>query len=161
MRPRASLWFTFPIRAMGSWRDSLSPQAQQGVDVLLNESLPFGQRMLEEHGEFFPYAVAMSASGEVEIFGAQIGPDENPPSGKVLDVLYEGLRSRRDSIRAAAVVSDVVVREPGETEASRIEIEHREGVALTVLLPYEKASHPRRVRYGDLQAMPASRRVWS
>ena len=36
------------------------------LSQLLNAMVPFGQQMLEEHGEFFPYGGVMTTSGEIQ-----------------------------------------------------------------------------------------------
>jgi hypothetical protein len=64
---------------MTSWRESASEQAQNDVDALLNAALPLAQQMLERHGEFFPYGVAIDLAGEEHMLAAYDG-DEHPPS---------------------------------------------------------------------------------
>ena len=58
---------------MTSWRDSLSAEAQADMDNMLDAALPFAQQMLTKHGEFYPYAVSMSAGGEVAMVAADVG----------------------------------------------------------------------------------------
>ena len=74
----------------------------------------------------------------------------------MLALLYEGLASRTQELRAAAIVSDVKLGS-GE-DAIRVEIEHREGGVLAVVLPYKKSG--RNVTYGNLAALPGERRIW-
>ena len=140
---------------MPSWRDSMSTQGQADMDNMLGAALPFAQQMLAKHGEFFPYAVSMSADGKIALVAADVG-SETPASQDVLAVLYEGLRSRAHELRAAAIVSDVKLGS-GE-DAIRVEIEHREGGVLAVVLPYTKRG--RSITYGDLAALGGERRVW-
>jgi len=140
---------------MTSWRDSLSAEAQADMDNMLQAALPFAQQMLAKHGEFYPYAVSMSAGGEVAMVAADIGT-EKPASRDLLASLYEGLASRAQELRAAAIVSDVKLGS-GE-DAIRVEVEHREGAALAVVLPYKKRG--RDVAYGNLGALAGERRVW-
>jgi len=140
---------------MTSWRDSVSAEAQADMDSMLDAALPFGQQMLAKHGEFYPYAVSMSAGGEIAMVAADIGTDK-PASSDLLASLYEGLASRAQELRAAAIVSDVKLGS-GE-DAIRVEVEHREGASLAVVLPYVKRG--RNVMYGNLAALPGERRVW-
>ncbi|HEY3140420.1 MAG TPA: hypothetical protein VGJ86_04790 [Acidimicrobiales bacterium] len=155
---------------MPSWRDFVSEQAQDDLDGLINASLPFAQQMLEAHGEFFPYGAAVDDSGETRMVAADAGQYVQPgkqlrraghmrfSNTELLDLLLDGLRRDRDSIRAVAVVSDVRL---ADSDAVRVELEHREGHAIAVLLPYKKKRRLRRgVEYGDLVAAPGEHRVW-
>jgi hypothetical protein len=117
---------------MTSWRGSASQQAQDDLDGLLNASLPFAQEMLDKRGEFSPYAAAITVSGETRLIAGDPGEGEQPTSAAVTQVLVEGLRGERDTLRAAAVVSDV---RRSDSDAVRVELEHEEGQAITVLLP--------------------------
>jgi hypothetical protein len=144
------------MNSMPSWRDSTSQQAQDDVDGLLNAALPFGQEMLEKHGEFFPYGMALSDDGEARMVAGYTG-DEHPPSLEVLALLVDGLREQRDALRAVAIVSDLRTT---ESDAIRVEIEHREGASMAVLLPYSKRRLRKRVEYGELAATAAEPRIW-
>lgn len=136
---------------MTSWRESTSQQAQQDLDALLELTLPFAQQQLAEHGEFFPFAAAVGVDGAPRLIAADPGVGERPASRDVLDQLVGGLR-------AAALVADVRV---GESDAARVELEHRDGQAICVLLPYKRRRLRRGVDYGELGAAPGQPRIWS
>lgn len=143
---------------MTSWRDTASQQAQDDLDRLLDESLPFAQEMLEKHGEFFPYALAMSTTGEISHMAGDPGDGEQPASVAVLEVLTEGLRAARETNRAAALVSDVRL---ADSDALRVELEHKEGQAIVVLLPYRKKRLRRGVDYEPMRASGGERKIWA
>lgn len=79
--------------------------------------------MLENHGEFSPYAVTITASGETGLVAGDPGHGEHPNSADILQVLVEG---------AAAMVSDVRL---SDSDAVRVEVEHEEGLAIAAFLP--------------------------
>lgn len=58
----------------------------------------------------------------------------------------------------AAFVADVRV---GGADAIRVELEHREGSALTVLLPYTPSRSNRPVKLGTMSAVGGEPRVWT
>jgi hypothetical protein len=144
---------------MASWRDSASPQAQQDLDGLLEPALGFAQQQLAQHGEFFPYAVVVRSDGQTEMVAAR--PDaanDRPASTDVIAACRTTLAERRDQLRAAAVIADVRLTDGGD--AIRVELEHTEGPALTILLPYSKKRFGRGIDYGQLQAAAGTRHVW-
>jgi hypothetical protein len=143
---------------MTSWRETTSQQAQEDLDALLELTLPFAQQQLAEHGEFFPFAAAVGADGAPRLIAADPGRGERPASTDVLDQLVGGLREQAGDIRAAALVADVRV---GESDPARAELEHRDGQAICVLLPYKRRRLRRGVDNGELGAAPAQPRIWS
>jgi len=143
---------------MTSWRETTSQEAQEDLDALLELTLPFAQQQLAEHGEFFPFAAAVGVDGAPRLITADPGLGERPASTDVLDQLVGGLREQAGDIRAAALVADVRV---GESDAARVELEHRDGQAICVLLPYKRRRLRRGVDYGELGAAPAQPRIWS
>ncbi|MCP3883154.1 MAG: hypothetical protein GY701_32860 [Sulfitobacter sp.] len=143
---------------MTSWRDSASQQAQDDLDELLNASLPFAQQLLDRHGEFFPFAATMTASGETRLVAGDPDQGEQPNSTDVLQTLAAGLRSELDQLRATALISDLRLV---DSDAVRVELEHSEGHALAVLLRYKKRRLRRGADYGDLAAAPADRQIWT
>ena len=149
---------------VSSWRDSATQQAQDDLDDLddldglVNASLPFAQQMLDEHGEFFPHAVALDETGDLRMIAGDPGQGEQPASASVLATLVDGLRRERASLRAVALVSDVRL---ADSDAVRVELEHRDGHTIAVVLPYKKKRLRRGVEYGDLNAGLGSAQVWS
>lgn len=142
---------------MTSWRDAASKQAQDDLDRLLDESLPFARDLLERNGEFFPYAIALSTSGEFRPVAGDPGEGDQPSSVAVLQTLLDGLRGQTTENRAAAMVSDV--RLP-DSDAIRVELEHSEGQAIVVLLPYRKKRLRKGVDYGEVFASQGERQIW-
>ncbi|MCP4305630.1 MAG: hypothetical protein GY788_12265 [bacterium] len=144
---------------MRSWRNTASPQTQQDLDTLLDTALGFAQQQLDKHGEFFPYAVMVRSDGETEMVTARPDADnDRPASADVITACRITLTERRDQLRAAAVVADVCL--PGGGDAVRVELEHTEGPALTVLLPYARKRFGRGIDFGELQAAAGTKHVW-
>lgn len=118
------------------------------------------RQLLAKNGEFYPYGVSMTGDGSTRMVAAYEG-SEHPASTELLSMLYDGLRQKAAELRGVAVVSEVRTKNP-DRDAIRVEVEHREGVAMAVLLPYrvQRKLIGREVAYGDLQASPAERRIW-
>lgn len=144
---------------MASWRDGASAETQADLDGLLNSVLPFAQQQLGTHGAFFPFGAVVTDDGTVRLTSAYDGAG-TPWTQELLDQLYEGTRSQRSSIRAVAFVADV--RIPGNPEdAIRVELEHRGGIAIAVLLPYRKRQQSPGIDYEALRGATAVNRIWT
>jgi len=61
------------------------------VEELMNALLPFGEQMLEEHGEFIPYGGAMKRDGKIVSIAGDAG-DEHPSSQEIIDLLKDSYR---------------------------------------------------------------------
>jgi hypothetical protein len=68
------------------------------------------------------------------------------------------LASRQHAIRAAAVIADVRLPDLG-SDAIEVSLEHVEGQALRVQLPYTKRR--KNISYGPVRASAGSRRIWA
>lgn len=146
---------------MTSWRDSASAQAQDDLDGLLGVAIEFAQQQLDTRGEFFPFAATIGSDGQAEMIAARPDPhDEHPASADVIDACTAALTNKRGQIRAGAVVADV--RLPDQSsDAIRVDLEHADGHALTVLLPYTKKKLRRGIDYGQIRAQAGHRRIWT
>lgn len=142
---------------MASWRDTASQQTQDDLDTLLALTLPFAEQQLTKHGEFFPFAAALSADGSPKLIGAHSALGDRPASLDVLDDLVSGLRAQSGGLRAVALVADVRFE---DSDAVRVELEHHDGPAIRVLRPYKKKRLRRGVDYGTLVAGPGSSHIW-
>jgi hypothetical protein len=143
---------------MASWRDRASPECQVDLDGLLSATLPFAQQQLDKRHGFYPFGAVVGADGTVH---PTMGYDghEVPASEDLLRLLIEGARNQSGEIRAAAFVADVKL--PDEpTDAIRVELEHREGIALAVLVPYVAHTMGGGITYQPLRAVSGQRRIW-
>jgi Protein of unknown function (DUF2569) len=123
--------------------------AHPDLDNLLNSLLPFAERMLAEHGEFFPFGTTMKPDGEIVAVSGYDG-DERPPSQGVIDLLTQAFRqqARNGDLRAAGICYDARTTPPGQTskcDAVCASMEHQSGESINVILPYERTS------VGDVQ----------
>jgi len=143
-----------------SWRDEASESAQQDLDALLAIALPFAQQELVKHGEFYPFAAAIDRTGKTEMIALQIEAGEKPQSAQVMAECVQELARRRTQIRAGAVVVDVRLPDTGG-DAISVELEHAEGQAITVLLPYRRRGLRQTIEYAPMRAEAGQRRIWA
>lgn len=150
---------------MTSWRDHTSQQAQGELDDLLDASLRAAQQRLDEAGEFYPFAVIRAEGGRVEVLTPQVqtAPRAVADVTEVFELCWEALRGEAGTARAGAVVTNVG---SPDGDAIAVALEHREGPAVEVFLPYVAQGKtngkkpPQRHRFGELQAAPGRPRIW-
>jgi len=116
----------------------MTPQEQ--AEELLAHLIPFAEKMLEENGEFFPFAGKVANDGDIYHVAGYDG-EEQPPSNQIRQLLESGLRqeAERGECRLSVLVSNVnlVDSQTGETEdAIHAAIEHQEGYSVDVYFPY-------------------------
>jgi hypothetical protein len=73
--------------------------------------------------------------------------------------LWLSARRNRDELVAVAVVADVRLVDEGG-DAIRVQLEHRDGVALEIAAPYRRQRLRRRAEIGELRLGEAETRVW-
>ena len=125
------------------------------LDQLLGASVEAAVELLSRDGEFYPFALALKADGQV--ISPAIDPgSEHPTADHVVDLLVEALRSNREELRASSLCSDVRIRSASgeERDAIRIELEAPQADPLVVVVPYAD-----RV-LDDPMGMPGERRVF-
>jgi hypothetical protein len=125
------------------------------IQEILNFLLPYAERMLSEHGEFYPYAAALDADGELNAVATDVDDDDSVDVGEVLLALHQGLRERaaEGAIRASGIAADVTLTDPdsGETtDAVQVELDHAEADAVDIFVPYETEAEG--IKFGDLVA---------
>jgi len=148
-----------------SWRDDTSQQVQDELDDLLDVSLRAAQQRLDDVGEFYPFAVTIAEVGRVGVLTPQVqtGPRAVADVAEVFELCWTTLRGQADRARAAAVVTNVG---GPDGDAIAVALEHREGPAIEVFLPYVAQGKtngkkpPQRHRFGELQAAPGQSRIW-
>lgn len=140
----------------------VTPKEQ--VEELMNEGIAFAERMLREHGEFFPFGVVRKSDGSIQHVGASDGR-EQPPSQDLIDLLNQGFRKGAESgdYAATAIFFDVLITPPGsstKTDAVQVGLEHRAGYCVDVFFPYHRGSDGG-VQWGELFASKREGSVFS
>lgn len=138
---------------MTSWRATTSQRAQDDFDDLLNATLPFAREQIRRRGTFVPFGAVVGQDGEVGLTGAA-GDD----SLETIELLYRGAQHDAQVIRAVAFLADV---RTAFGDAIRFEVEHVEGRALEIVIPYRRGKVRRSVQFADMIVSPATMRVWT
>jgi hypothetical protein len=109
-------------------------------EQLLGALLPFAEKMLSKHGEFFPYGGTMDAAGKINFSAADNGT-EHPPSATLIDMLKADFidGATHGKYKATALVYDVRVVVPStglKSDAIAIDLDHRDDYSIRVYIPY-------------------------
>ena len=110
-------------------------------EELMNSLIPFAEKMLSEHGEFFPYGGTMKPDGKIVSVAGYNG-SEHPPSQEIIDLLHKAFResAKAKECKATGLVYDVRVNLPESNEKSdalAIELDHASGYSVLVYVPYK------------------------
>ena len=124
------------------------------IQELLNFLLPHAEQMLNQHGEFYPYAAALDGEGELSAVGIDV---DEIVAGFARRMKFdpEGLRERaaQGAIRASGIAADVTLTDPdsGETtDAVQVELDHADADAVDIFVPYETEGES--IKFGELVA---------
>jgi hypothetical protein len=125
------------------------------LNALLNDLLPFAERMLAEFGEFLPFGGSITANGQHVSVGAK-GSSERPKSQELIDIMTNAFccEAAEGKIRAAGICFDVRIVPPGhaeKTDAIQLALERDGGDAVDVFVPYALLPDGE-VTYGELFA---------
>ena len=145
---------------MTAWRDDLSPAAHADVDRLIDSALTIARANLARASEFEPFAIVVADDGRL------LGTDwdtsalgKHPEIEDVIAAALVQLRHIGRTSRATALVTNSrLARE--RTDAVEVRLEHRDGIALVVLLPYKRARFGPNIEFGQLSAFTGTREVW-
>ena len=143
---------------MTSWRQTASAQTQSDLDGLVSSALDFAQQQLTKHGEFYPFGLVVDLDAATRIIDITTN-DAHPRSHAVIERCREMITGQRAAIRASAVCADVQIKTAG-TDAIQVELEHADGIALIIVLPYTKRRR-NKIDYGQLGASTGEHRIWS
>jgi hypothetical protein len=144
VRHGARIMSPFPVANEGG-----DPDAQRGnmgrtpkdeATDLMNMLVPFAEKMLREHGEFYLYGGVMMPDGSMQHFAASDGT-EHPKSSDLMDLLVAKFREdgRQGKYKAIGIVYDVRTLPPGaseKTDAIAVRLDHEAGYSAMVMIPY-------------------------
>lgn len=136
---------------------------REELNELLNDAVGVATEMLEEDGEFEPFALALKNDGQVMHLSPEgEQPDELEPEA-VVESLRNTLREARTDYRAIAVVADVTLEDENDepmTAAIHVAMEHAAEEPVSCYVPYE-ISDGKGVELADLVGEPGERFVFT
>ncbi len=156
MSAMVALILTCALATAAASSDDIPPASpKEQAEELMNEGIAFAERMLREHGEFFPFGVVRKADGSIQLVGASDG-QEQPPSQALINLLNQGFRkgAQAGDYTATAIFYDVLITPPGspaKSDAVQVGLEHRSGYCVNVFFPYQRSSDGT-VQFGELFA---------
>ena len=146
---------------MPSPRVVLSASAQSDVDSTLDAAIRVAQQHLAESSEFDPFALVTDLDGRLLAADVDLSSlGKHPESDRIADATVNQLHSIATTIRCAALTVNTRLSEM-KTDAVEVRIEHREGAALLVFLPYKRPRFGGGIDFGDLRAYPAAPNIWT
>jgi hypothetical protein len=107
---------------------------------LVDDLLPFAEKMLRKHKEFLPFGGYMKPDGEIVWEGAYNG-DELPLSQDLIDILHDSHRAMAEQhlIKACAVLYDIRTIPLGKSkkqDAICAAADSRDGRSVRFVFPY-------------------------
>jgi hypothetical protein len=139
---------------MASWRETASAQVQADLDTLLDAALTTAEQSLRDEGGFLPFAVARTYDGEDQLVNVGVASDDTDAE-ELLGLLWQSLTEHSGDFRAAGVVTD---RTADDGDRVAVQLEHAEGPAIEVTLPYRLVGGV--LQPGDLTAGEGTARLW-
>ena len=116
-------------------------EPKEDCEVIMGATLPFAERMLSIHGEFFPFGGAMLPNGEIVAVAGYEG-DEHPKSEDVIGLIKKIFVAgdSKGKYKATALVYDARVNLPsdgGKSDAIAVSLNHRDQYSVVVFFPYK------------------------
>lgn len=107
----------------------------------------------------------MQIDGTISMAGATVDGTEHPKALDLIELLEAAFRKNAElgKIKASGICIDVRVIPPGKqdkTDAIQTNLEHIEGQAVSVFLPYKKGLF-KKVTYGELFATAAQHKIFT
>ncbi|WP_100453856.1 hypothetical protein [Mycobacteroides abscessus] len=140
------------------WRSIASPQAQDDVDKLFGDAIKFVAVELAHADDFAPFMMVISLAGEISVRRSAIATTPRDEVGVVRGLELPG---DGDQLRARAAVLDVTALVPVAGDAIKIKIEHAEGIAIDMLVPYRIGSDGATINVQAANAARAELLLWT
>ncbi len=138
----------------------IGPSAQVELDRLLSTALSLARQHLSESSDFEPFAIVIDREARILAVDWDTSPlGKHPEVEQIIEAAVAQLRHIRASARATALVINTRVARD-RTDAVEVRMEHAEGKALLVLLPYKRAKFGSLVEYGSFTAYAGKPEIW-
>jgi hypothetical protein len=147
------------VRPVAGWRDTVTQEAQDDLDGLVDAAAEFALQRIAAAGEFLPFALGVSVAGERQVLQPNYPAGNHAPVVDQLVSCWDAVCELRDGLRAAAVTVNVTLPQ-ADGDGIDVTVEHREGVAINLVFPY-RATPDGGYELEPPSASRESLRVWA
>ncbi|MFI6170638.1 hypothetical protein ACIBCN_27905 [Nocardia sp. NPDC051052] len=139
------------------WRDSASPQTRDDLDTLFEASISAAADTLGESGSFAPFMLVIDRGGARAL--RALG---EPGAATTEDAIRARLELPDDGteLRSRATVFAVNALTPVRGDAIKVTLEHREGQAIDIVVPYRVSEDALDIDMERAHATAVGRRLW-
>lgn len=137
-----------------------SARARADVERLLCGSLPFAERMLIDHGQFYPFGAALTRRAIIVPVAAQEHDELTAENGLIEAVRADHRRWAAHCVATATIYEVTMDPDaPGRSaDAIAVELDHAGGMSLVVFLGYRVVAGG--VRYAGTSVRPGAAGVF-
>lgn len=137
--------------------------SNQDIATICRVLVDVAKALLEERGEFNPFAATMDGTGAAALFGGDMGT-EHPKGADLAGFLAGALRARvqQGGIVACGICLNVRARLPGydgEVDAVCCQIEHVDTRPVHIFVPFRQGA-PDRLEYDKPVVLPGQAAVF-
>lgn len=146
---------------MTSWREALSDGARADVDQLVDSGLAVAKSRLQTLAFFPPVPIFANEQGAImQVAHDPSGLGRKATATAVADDAVEQLKKVKEYARGVALITSTHLAKE-RTDAVEVWVEHGEGIAVSIILPYQRPTLGGVITFGQLRAFAGARRVWA
>ncbi|MEU7139687.1 hypothetical protein ABZ942_09595 [Nocardia sp. NPDC046473] len=139
------------------WRAQAPPQVQDDYDMLLRDGVDAAAQILAESDSFAPFMLVIDQTGR-KTLRRLAQPRVHGGEQTATSAMETG--TDRSTLRARATVFDVTVSAPFAGSAIKAVLEHRDGPAVDVLVPYTATPDELRIDFTAADGAVGTGRLW-
>ncbi|MFD6155341.1 hypothetical protein ACFWF7_13120 [Nocardia sp. NPDC060256] len=140
------------------WRAQAPPQVQDDYDTLLRDGVDAAAQILAESDSFAPFMLVIDQTGR-KTLRRLAQPRADGGEQTATSAMETG--ADRSTLRARATVFDVTVSAPFTGSAIKTVLEHRDGPAVDVLVPYTATPDELRIDFNAADGAVGTGRLWA
>ncbi len=140
--------------------EALGDAARAELDALLAAALRIARQHLAEAATFDPFVLVVGQDGRMlaaEVDRSQL--ERHPESEEIAEAAAAQLVGLASSVRATALTLNTRLAKE-RSDAIEVRLEHHDGIALLILLPYKRPKFGGRTEFGELRTFRGAHEVW-
>ncbi|MET8878376.1 hypothetical protein [Nocardia sp. NPDC004604] len=140
------------------WRTQAPPHVQDDYDTLLRDGVDAAAHILAESESFAPFMLVIDSAGRKSMrrYTQQRGNGGEQTATSAMEIGAD-----RTTLRARATVFDVTVSAPFTGSAIKAVLEHRDGPAVDVLVPYTATPDQLQIDFNAADGAVGTARLWT